>query len=746
MFERRLRIVLMIPIFCGLILVWRLFQLQVVRGERYQRLADEALLAPRRFLPPLRGRILDRHGRVLVSDEPVHDVTVYYGALCMRDAYVQKLAINLRRRDHHWRAASSAALEAEVRRRIHTMWTTLARISGIPLRELRRRRDAICDSVERLRRHIWQARRRKGFDEPFRHLHLVDEGWYYPILRNCSPEVRTRLELSLASLPFVRIEPSVRRVWCDDAEPLCHLIGRLGEVSAERIETDPLKEDPLGRYRAGDQAGVSGVEWLGERMLRGRRGFEERTLDGEIKATQPPVDGRDVRLTIDFDLQRRVAALLESALAEEEQRTGAACVVLDVQTREILALVSVPTYSLTEFQQDYESLRDDAKHRPLLFRAVGEEYQPGSIMKPVAMLAGFHYGLVDPQAQVFCDGSFIPGSSKWHCWTYWRGLAGHGYISAEEAIMHSCNVYFYGLGQRLQAGRLTDFYRDFIYGPVVDARQWKGTGLREERRGLIPSPRMMRERWHRGFRPADGRNYAIGQGEIQITPLQAANIFATLATGVYRDPTIIANDGAARPEWVIPHVPDEAWRLARRGVDRVVNEVGGTAYHYARMDDLEICGKTGSAQCVSRAVLSKYTFDLGDDRTGTVAAPTVERAREMLDLPQSARCLKRKVLERWPPDRPEKKGPPTHAWFAGFAPYRRPRIALAVIIEHGGSGGRAAGPIGRAIFETLLAGPHDYLGAGDEPSTTRRPESTPVSSTQSFVAREAVTFPSGPQP
>src|SRR5690606_125805 len=126
----------------------------------------------------------------------------------------------------------------------------------------------------------------------------------------------------------------------------------------------------------------------------GRRGYEEKDLDGNVIAHLDPVDGRDVRLTIDAALQQEIGRLLMEAVAEDAHCTGASCVLIDVETRDVLALVSVPSYDFTTVREHYDQLRDDTRFRPLLFRAVAEEYQPGSIMKPVALLAGFRYGVI----------------------------------------------------------------------------------------------------------------------------------------------------------------------------------------------------------------------------------------------------------------------------------------------------------------------------------------------------------------
>ena len=720
MFERRLKVLLLLPCLFGAVILIRLFQLQILLGRHYRDVAEAALIAPTRYLPPLRGRILDRTGRPLVSDEPAHDATVHYGVLSlaekpaesMNQSYPKRLADGIRRREPaEWRSADPADLHDEVRRRIDRMWDVLERVSGETSAELASRRADIRASVERMRRSVHQRRRRSGGNEELADVHLVEQGLFYPILRDVSPEVRTAIELELADLPFVRIEPAVRRRRHPGAEVLCHVLGRLGQVSPDQMARDPRGDDRLAAYRPGDSVGASGVERLAEEMLRGVRGYQERFLSGAVKDQRSSIDGLDVQLTIDVDLQRRVMEIVARAVEERPSSPGGSCVIIDVETRQILALVSVPIYDWKKSRDDYASLRDDARQQPLLFRAVQQQYPPGSTIKPVALLAGLSLGVIDPQATGTCDGGLFPKAEHWHCWTNWRGLPGHGPLTAVGAIQHSCNVYFYRLGQRVKAERLTDFYRKFLRGEVGDGPPPRGTGLIEERPGLIPTLAWMRRHHGRGFQVADGRNYAIGQGDVELTPLQVANMFATLAAGHYRDPILIANQADDRPAIEIPGLTQADCEVARRGLYQCVNEVGGTAYNWARIDELQICGKTGSAQSVPRVVRWRFFFKAGtgDEDGVVVTAPTLEAARERLGLPPGARPVRREVAETWPPKDPSKNDYPTHAWFGGFTPYRNPKIALAVMIEYGGAGGATAGSVGRAVFETLAKDPHGYL-------------------------------------
>ena len=712
MFERRLKILLILPVCCALVILGRLFQLQVLQGGEYERKVDAALSGPIRQIPPLRGRILDRTGRVLAADEPTHDVAVHYGVLAMDPEYLSRLASNLRRRESAWAHSPADELKAEIVRRIDLMWATMARASGKPESELRARGAVTCATVERLRRHVWNNRLDRGQGQDYHDVRLKEQDYYHAMLRDVAPDVRTRVEVELPREPFVRVEPSVRRVWREETRPVCHLIGEIGQVSSEQIESDPLADDPLACYRSGDAVGVSGVERLAEPLLRGKRGLEERSIDGEVVQHIDPVDGHDARLTIDLALQSKIAEILSRAVTEHPISSGASCVVIDTASREILAMVSVPNYTRADIREDYAKLRDDVLRRPLVNRAIQDEYPPGSTLKPVTLLAGLANRLVTPQTTVFCNGSLVPGSKNWHCWTYWKGQSGHGTVTAETALQHSCNIYFYTLGERLNAQRLTDFIRDFCRGPQRSFGGRAGTGLVAEHFGIIPTLDWINRRKNRSYSPSDARNYSIGQGEVQLTPLQVANLFATVATGVYRDPTLLADDPESRPVQRFANLRPEDWELVRQGLFLCVNSQGGTAYSFARMDDLEVCGKTGSAQCVPRVTQRRYTFATPDDLDAeqqSVDAPTIERARELLRLPPDAPCLNRETIATWPPRDPETKDYPTHAWFAGFAPRERPRIAISVLIEYGGAGGRNAGPIAREILEVMLNDPQGYL-------------------------------------
>ncbi len=689
-------------------------------------MSESALERPPETLFPLRGRILDRNGILLVSDEPAYDVTIHYGVLSMDPDYLNVLARRVRRepalRDLPAAEATRRSREL-VRERIAAMWVQLSRASGVPTAELRARRDEICRRVEALRTYLWRARANRGFDEPPEDVRLAEDQMRHSVLRDVSPQVRAAIDMQVDEAGLLRIEPSVRRE-ARDISPVCHLIGRMGEVSAKQMEQDPVRDDERRRYLPGEPVGVSGVERAAEQMLRGERGMRQKDLDGRVLQQTDARDGRDIRLTIDLALQKQLSEILSQAVTAHPPSTGASCAVIDVRTREVLALASVPGFEPGAYNEKYNTLRDDTRGRPLLFRAVSEEYPPGSILKPLALLAGISSGVINPAAKVECRGRLFDNVDAWFCWTQWREMPPHGPMNAVEAIQHSCNIYFYTLGQRVGADRLMDFYRLVLRGPGGGT---DGISLVEERRGYMPTDAELKSRRGSGFQVTDGRNYALGQGEIQVTPLQAANLYATLASGVYRDPTLVRDDGRARPAFALPGVSAADLALVREGLYRCVNVAGGTAYEGARMDDMVVCGKTGSAQAVSRVSEWKYTYEARDGRTEEVIARTPEEAQARLDPGQTWELRSRRVAERWPPVETGRGKDRTHAWFAGFAPREDPRIAVALVIEYGGSGGKVAAPVGRRVWELLMDSPGGYLprDAALE-GRARRPVSEPA--------------------
>ena len=712
MFERRLKILLALLGLCGLAVAVRLGQMQIVHAQRYRQAAAAALIRPAHYVAPIRGRIVSRDGTVLAEDQPTWELRVHFGALSADPRYVRRLAGLFRRTGRLDRNATRRASEAAVRAEMHECWEWIAQTSGATLKDLLERRQAICGRVEEVRRAV--ARRR---DRPDIRVALQEE--FHTVLGDLGESRALRIQQAMPDWPWVTVQPASRRQ-VRDAAPVCHLLGRMGQVSPDDLLKTDADEDPLGCYLPGETRGVSGIERLAEPLLRGRRGLIERDVDGRVTRRTEPIDGRDVRLTIDLDLQRAVLARLERAVRENATASGAAAVVLDVATRQVLALVSCPVYDPRRWNEDYASLIADTRRCPTLFRAVAGEYPPGSIVKPISLTAGLATGRVTPHTQFECQGrGWMHQEGAFRCWTYWRpGMVGHGPVDAVQAIKHSCNVYFYHLGERvcrgtggrlLGADPLCEWFGQFGLGRAPE------TGLIEESAGALPWSGWLFRRFGRPPVTGDARFLAIGQGAMTLTPLQAANAAAVLATGEWISPTVLLGDGRSRPVWRLP-VSDAQWEVVRRGMWAVVNERQGTAHRTARSTRIEICGKTGSAQAVCRVLGWEYRFRLRSGAELSVQAPTVSEARRRLRLPADAgRLVARQAAGWWPWSPRENPTKPTHAWFIGFAPPRRPQVAVAVLIEYGGSGGKIAGPVARDVFEMLLDSPRAHRTSKGRP-------------------------------
>jgi penicillin-binding protein 2 len=706
MFERRLAWFSVLLTGVALIVVARLVQIQVVQAAEYERLADRILTRRPEYMPAPRGTVLGRNGQVLLTDVPTADICIHYGALTLRDTYLLQAARALRKRGEYPPDRDLRDIVQELRRQIEEMWWRLAGLTGVSQPELLARAKKVVARIER-----WRAATQQEM--------IREENQLLPVLEDIDNEVAVAVRLELEQYPWLRVVPSSRRV-AAHADALTHVLGRMGAVSPEHIAADPLQGDTLRGLRKGDRCGVSGIEHLAESSLRGGRGRITLDYAWQPRERVEAVPGRDVHLTIDLDLQEHILGLLEEAIQNrpEGERAGAAAVVMDVATREVRALVSYPTYSYGGFNDEYEQLRRDATRLPLLFRAVQAEYPPGSICKAITLVGGLSDGVITPATRFHCTGHLLPDKpDRFRCWIYnqYDGLthdmsepAGQ---DGESAVRNSCNIYFFQVGQKLGPQRLCEWFSRFGFGRPT------GTGLIEEADGIVPDAAWMARVAGRAHQSADAWNFSIGQGEVTITPLQAANVTASIASGQWA-PVRLAYEDTGHAFGAPPAPPttfdEQALRVLRRGMWRVVNEHGGTANKYAplALPDYELCGKTGSAQAPPRPVAYRYTFEWPDGRRESAVAYLEEDALVQL-APAGAeppRCVGRHAVERYP-NLDEGERLPAHAWFIGYTqPVTTPRgerpsgkvYALAVVIEFGGSGGSLAGPVAKRIAEYLL--------------------------------------------
>ena len=465
---------------------------------------------------------------------------------------------------------------------------------------------------------------------------------------NLSEEQVAVLAVERHRLPGVEVEPYLTRHY-PHGELLAHVVGYIG-----RIDTRDLARLDRDQYRATSHVGKTGVERRWEHILHGRAGLErvETNAQGRVLRVLErthPEPGADLQLTLDLALQ-------ETAVEALGPRAGAV-VAIKVETGEVLALVSHPGFDPNLFvhgisQSHYNTLLANPQ-RPLFNRFLSGGYEPGSTIKPFIAMAGLDVGLITPSTRVFSRGWYqLPGHSRRY--RDWR-RGGHGWVDLELALAESVNVYFYQLAVDLGIDRISRELALFGFGRT------SGLDLPGESNGVLPTRSWKRATFGEAWFPGETVITGIGQGFTVVTPLQLAHATAALAgRGRTARPSLI---GPNQPEQMVIH--DESdWDAVFRGMAAVVHGQTGTARAVASDLPVRIGGKTGTSQ----------VFGQPDD---------VDESgqREHDDLPEHLR---------------------NHALFIGFAPLEDPRIAISVIVEHGGGGSRVAAPVAASVLARAM--------------------------------------------
>ncbi len=676
MFEHRRKVLLAILLAPVVALVLRLAQLQIVRAGTFRSESNALLIRPAKMFPCLRGEIQDRQGRRLAYDAPAWDIALHYGVMSDDEDYLHRTA-----RDEFPSLSRRDAIEA-LRSEIAASWKAVVGLTGEPIETLTREAE---EEARRVRVIKELVSKRRGVETV-----IAEELMAHAIYHGLDQQRQVTAKLKLAGYPWFEVVKSHTRRY-EGGPAVGHILGWLGPVDDRAIEDDPSSDDPLARYQPADQRGIRGVEALAEQMLRGTRGRVHENIRGEpLSPPVEPVAGGDVRLAIDLELQQAVYERLAAAVEATPYRSGGCAILLDIPTRQILAMVGYPSIDPDAAAALRLPENLDALRRPWWFRAVAEYYAPGSIAKPMILAAALADGTVTPETRIVCQGRWPLDSEHFKCSHV------HGELEPVGAIQHSCNVFFYQTGQQMGIPRITRWMSAFGF-----ARR-SGTGLPEEKAGGLPE----------GGQPGEARNLASGQGEIEATPIQVANMIATVASGEYRPVTLMLDDGRDRPAVHVP-VAEEHWRLVREGMYKAVNEFGGTAYGHtlATLRDAGpyvLLGKTGSAQGHRRVINRLYTCAFPDGTEEQIVAANHSELRAMFPADRQPKILGWTSHTRWPDEDP----PPTHAWFAGYlAPRDRhvepadgpgPHVAVAVVIEYGGKGGETAGPVGRDIMQAVL--------------------------------------------
>lgn len=440
---------------------------------------------------------------------------------------------------------------------------------------------------------------------------------------------------------------------------MTHVLGYLG-----RLDEADLGRVERANYRGTTHIGKTGIERYYEAQLHGTSGLErvETNARGRVLRTlerQDPVAGSDLVLSIDAEVQ-------QAAWDTIGERAGAV-VAIDTTDGSVIAMVSKPAFDANAFvhgisRADYQAILN-APDRPLFNRALAGGYEPGSTLKPFIGLAGLELGVIGLDERVYSNGEyFLEGQER--PFRDWKD-GGHGWVEIRQALEESVNTYFYTLALKLGIDRIHDYLQQFGFGMPT------GIDLPGEGSGLLPSEDWKRRRYGEPWYPGETVITGIGQGFNVVTPLQLANALSTLVNGGRRmAPRLLyaakppggaqAQRRSAPLELTIPVRDPESWLAIRDGMRRVVNGAHGTARDVALLADYVIAGKTGTAQ---------------------VFAMARDREYEESEVAEHLRH---------------------HALFIAFAPYDQPRIAVAVVVDHAGSGPRDAAPVARAVLDAWL--------------------------------------------
>jgi len=554
---------------------------------------------------------------------------------------------------------------------------------------------------------------------------VTEELAYHPLAEDVSLEVIAAIETHPEQFPGLLYRVTTKRVYPENALA-AHIIGARVAIDDESLATRKAQfpENDELRYQLGDTVGKSGVELSYDRQLRGLNGLRKLTKNrhGELlhkETMRPPRVGRDAILTLNLPLQRRAEEILDAvvppmtAASQSLQSTsqssestpdvsgpqGGCLAVLDVQSGAVIAAACAPRFDLNlmvDADADaWRQVMNDPRH-PFFPRLTHMQLAPGSVFKTLTATAILESGKIDPKHPVHCRG-YLDRPDRYRCLIYRRYGVGHGDMDLIDALCRSCNVYFFTAARQLGPEPILEWVDRFGFGRPT------GIDLPGERAGQVPRPFHQRKKDGRGdetialtlFSPfdeaktlvsndvastarthpwykGDTLGLAIGQSRLTVTPLQIARMMAAIANGGYlvtphvvrcvsRAPVprsdLMPNGGDVHPLFS-PYLqpPTERTRLhglsdatlkqVRTGLAKVVATPHGTGYRSVRLDQISIAGKTGTAE------------------TGGSG--------------------------------------PDHAWFAGYVPADRPRFAFVAALEHGGSGGKAAGPLARQLVQAML--------------------------------------------
>ncbi len=453
-------------------------------------------------------------------------------------------------------------------------------------------------------------------------------------------------------LPGVAVQWQTKRFYLD-GKGMSHVLGYVREIGEE--ELDALNKKYPDRYVSGDFIGKYGIEKTYENDLSGKDGAIVKLVDASGKEIRTytyidPVQGESISLTIDARLQDYTSGLMQGYVG--------CAVAMDPATGAILAMVSEPSFDINNFSSyltpaEWSSVANNPDH-PLENKCIQGMFAPGSTYKPVLAIAGLNERVISPEKTISDPGYFVVGNRVYHDWK----KGGHGIVDMHKAIVQSCDTYFYRLGTLLGVDTIAKYARLLGLGKPT------GIDLSSEKPGLVPTSEWKEQTFHEPWYPGDTPPIAIGQGYDLVTPLQLLVAYSAIANGgsIMR-PHVLLYPTATTQDYIVSKlgVNGQILDVIRKGLLGVVNEPHGTAPG-ARLKDIQVAGKTGTAQVIKEGAFR--------------------------NIPES----KIPVMYR------------DNAWFVAFAPYKSPRIAVVVLVEHGGHGGFASAPIAKNMINFYLQG------------------------------------------
>lgn len=708
MYHKQIKIFAILLTFFLFAFLLRLAQMQLLSNSFYRDKITKLKLqkSHNRQFKTARGKILDRNGKVLAVDEPQFQLYINYGLTCFMDDRVREgnlLKVADKKDDTGASTAKAQKKMDDGLANLNQIISKCVQLGGVKPTEVKTEIQKINDFIWKLRTfqawrdnfpnsevfenyknmtnipdYVATADFEKKEANPVERLRLINNVDIAEMHKNWPlVELKTDDDIFTAQLEFsdidgVQILAKGQRFY-PFGSAAAQTIGWVGPAT-QQADKQLFADDNLSRYLDDEVCGrEDGVEYACETILRGKRGKIVYDIDRELIDETKAQLGKDVSLTLDIELQQKIEKHITDCNHNPRCRAPTAAVVIEVASGDILALVSTPVFDLNRIRRDYASVVHDP-NEPLRNRAINKQYPPGSAVKPLVLIAGLESGKITADEIIHCPAQKAP--KGWpSCWIYNEYHSGHDDMwqnNARNAIKGSCNIYFSQLADRIEPQVLQQWLFKFGYGHVspLVARDSSlvQAGDEDETRDLRQATGQISTIPAQSTNPTfeqlpslnrnERRYFGIGQGNLRVTPLQAANAMAAIARGgVLKQPQLFKEIPSSKSEIrnsdeINLGISAETLKVVYDGMYAVVNEPGGTAYKEFAATSLaeqgvKVYGKTGSTE------------------------------------------------------------EPANAWFSGFAEDSSgKKIAIAVLVEGGQHGASDAAPLARDIIQFCIEAGH----------------------------------------